>query len=101
MEAQQLRATPGDIAVTAEIPADLPGKGVGSKQQHAETRTAQLARKSGVGQKSAVVCNHALAQKSGKDQQHTVEKPIGIERPPVLNLRKQMRRPLNGTGNQV
>src|SRR5713101_1479714 len=101
VKAEQLSAAARDIAVTAEISVDLPGKCISSKQNKPEVRRAELTTKYGVCEKGAVVRDHTLADEPRKNQHQAIEKSICIERAFLLNLRKQVARSLYGARNQV
>jgi len=88
VEAKQLCAPTRNIAVTAEISVDLPSERIGAEENDPEVWTSELAAKGRVRQESTIVCNHALAEKARKNQQHAVEKTIRIEGATILNLRE-------------
>ena len=101
MEAHQLRRAARDVAVAAEIAVDLPGESVNSQQRGSETRYAELARERLVGDDGAGVSDDAFAEKAGENENQSVIEGIGVETALVLNLRQQMRRPLDGAGDQM
>ena len=61
MEAKQLSAAAGEVAVTAEIAVDLPGESVHGDQQ-TDAAMPELSGKGGVGQQRAVIGDDALAE---------------------------------------
>ncbi len=61
VEAQQLSAAAGNIAVTAEIPVDLPGECIGPKKHKPEVCGAELSAEDRICQNRTIVCDHALA----------------------------------------
>src|SRR6266581_2333866 len=101
VEAHQLRAATRDIAIAAEVSIHLPRKRVGPDQNNPEVWLAELSTKSRICQQRAIVCDHTLAQKAGKNQHQSVEKPVSIEAAVSLNLRKEVPRSLNRAGDQV
>src|SRR5262249_52666068 len=101
MESHQLSASTCDVAVATKISVNLPGKRVRANQNSPQAWLAKLPAKRSGCQKDAIVCDHAFAKKSGKNQHQPVEKPVAVEFAFSLNLRKQMARPLNRPGNQM
>src|ERR1700693_1389518 len=101
VEAEQLRRSTGDVAVPAEISINLPGESIGSEQHYGKTGLAKCAAKRGVGNQCAIVRNDTFAKQPFEDEQQAVKKLIRIPRPRFLNLRQQMRRPLDGTGDEM
>src|SRR6266478_8339287 len=101
MEAQQLCTPTRDIAVTAEVSINLPRKRIRSQQNQPEVRRPELTPKHGVGEKGAVVCDHAFPEETREDQHQAIEKSICVESTLPLGLRKQVPWPLYRTGNQV
>src|SRR5205823_1929941 len=86
MVAQQLRATARNIAVTAEVAIDLPGKRVGSDQNNPKIRRTELAAKSRVCEHCTIVPDYAFAHEARKNKHQAVEKTIRIEGAVLLNL---------------
>src|SRR6267143_4081796 len=101
VETQQLSAASGNIAVTAEIPVDLPGECVGPKEYKPEVCGAELSAEDRICQNRTIVCDHALADETRENQHYAIEKSIGVENALPLDLRKQMPWPLYRTGYQV
>src|SRR5690348_17410396 len=64
MEAQQLSAASRDVAVTAEVPVNLPSKRIRAKQNDPEIRLAKLSTERRIGQQGAIIGNHALANEA-------------------------------------
>src|SRR5690242_9887667 len=92
---EQLGATPCNVAGTAEISIDLPGKGVGAKQDNKEIWLAKLACEDGIREQSAIISNDALAEQTREDQQDAIEEVALFKMSIALNLWKQMARSLN------
>jgi hypothetical protein len=101
VEAQQLSASARDITVTAEVPINLPGKRISSKQHKPEIRRAELTAKDCVCQKGTIIRDHAFPDEARENQHQTIEKSICVESALLLDLRKQMPWPLYRTRNQV
>ena len=94
VEAEQLSAAARDVAVTAEISINLPGECVGPKKYKPEVRGAELPAEDCVCHNGAIVRDHAFADEAGKNQHHAIEKSIRVESALLLDLWKQMCRPL-------
>src|SRR6476660_8360058 len=101
METQQLGASSRDIAVTTEVPINLPGKGISSQQHEPEIRRAELTAKDGICQDGTIVRDHAFPDEAGENQHESLEKPVRVKGALLLDLRKQMPGPLDRAGNQV
>src|SRR5437762_5905041 len=101
METEQLGAAARDVAVTAEISVNLPGERVRPDEDDEEVRGAELTAECGVGEQRAIVRDDALAEQPGEDQEHTVERAVGVEGAFRLHLWKQVRRSLNRPGDQM
>ena len=101
MEAHQLRRAARDVAVTAEVAVNLPCEGICAEGQHRQPRLSELAAERGIGDQPAVVRHHAFPEKTGQDEHHSTEKLLAIINSWLLNLRQQMRWPLNGTRDEV
>src|ERR1700739_2028703 len=96
MEAEQLGASPRDIAITAEVAINLPCERIHPQHGDRQTRPPESSTKGGVGDQRAVIGNHALAEQSLQNQQQAIESLVRIPPPWFLNLRKQVCRPLDG-----
>src|SRR5260370_34764120 len=101
MEAQQLRATARNIAVTAKVAIDLPSKPVGSDQNNPKIRRIELAAKSRVCEQSTIVRDYAFAHQPGPNKHQAVVKTISIEGATLLNLGNKVSRSLNRSGSQL
>src|SRR5256885_5894224 len=101
VEAEKLSAAPGNTAVAAEITIDLPGEGIRSEQHRHGVCSTKTAGKDGVGDETAVVSYNDFAKKPFQNKDQTVEGLGGVPHARLLHLRKQMRRPLNWSCNQV
>src|SRR5258708_3530681 len=101
MEAQQLSASARDIAVTAEVSINLPGKRVRSEQHKPEIGRAELTAKNGVCQNGTIIRDHAFSDEARENQHQAIEKSISVESAFLLDLGEQMPRPLYRTSNQV
>src|SRR5262245_38519759 len=101
MEAEQLSAAARDVAVAAEVSIHLPCKRVCSDENHPKIRRSKLTTECRVRKEGAIVGDDAFAHEAGKDQQHSVEESIRVERPRLLNLRQKVAGALDGSGNQV
>ncbi len=100
VETEQLRASPGDVAVAAEIAVDLPAESVNSDQQ-AEASVSEPPGKNVVGQQRAVIGDDALTEEAGEYQHQTAEEAFGIKPARLLYLRQQMGWALDRSRNQV
>src|SRR4029077_6607924 len=98
---QQLRTPTCHVAVAAEVSVHLPGERVGSDQHNPEVGLAKLTPERSIGQESTIVRDHAFPHQSRNNQHQAIEKLGGLECPSVLNLRKQLVRPLDRTRDQV
>src|SRR5579864_146896 len=101
METQQLRAPPGNIAVAAEVAVNLPGECIHPQQSDGQTRSPERSAKGRIRNERTVIRDHALAKQSLQNEQQTIESLVRIPVPRFLDLRKQVRRPLDGTRDQV
>src|SRR5437879_3296198 len=99
METQQLRASTGNVTVTAEVSVNLPGKCVGSDKNDPQIWRTKPACESRICQHSTIVRYDALPYEPRKNQQKAIEESIGIEHTLSLNLGKQMTWSLNRTCN--
>src|SRR5712672_567216 len=101
MEAHELGAAARDAAIAAEVSVDLPSESVSAEQDRHGIRRAEVAAKSGVCEKSAIIGDDDLSEETFENQDKAIE---GFRRIPfarALNLGQKMRGPLDGTGNQV
>ena len=71
VEAKQLGAASGDVAVAAEVSVDLEGEGV-SAEQGDPSAAAHSAVEGRVGELGATVGDDALAKESGEDEHAAV-----------------------------
>src|SRR5439155_8237893 len=101
METEQLGAAARDVAVTAEVSVDLPGKRVCPDEHDEQVRRAELPTERSVGEQRAIVRDDALAEEPGEDQEHAVERAVGVEQAFGLHLWKQVLRSLNRPGYQM
>src|SRR2546426_4237732 len=101
METEQLSAATGNIAVSTEISVHLPGERVRSNENDPEVGRPKLTTEGGIREETAIVRDHALSYKTGKDQKHAVQESISIELTRFLHLRKQMAWSLDRSRNQV
>src|SRR5690348_8996386 len=101
MESQQLRAASGNVAITAEVAIDLPGKCIGSNGREEQVRLTEAAGEHGIRQQGAVVGYDALSKQAEQYEHDAVKELVGAERAGALNLRQQVVGTLDGPGNQV
>src|SRR5258708_4455307 len=73
MKAEQLRGAARDVAITAEIAVDLPCERIGPQGDNGEIGFSRFAAEGSIGQQRAVIRDHALSEKAGKNQHHTFE----------------------------
>ena len=101
METQHLRASPGNVAVAAEVAVNLPRECIHPQQSDGQTRFPERSAKGRIRNQGAVIRDHALAEQSLQNQQQAIKSLVRIPVPRFLDLRKQVRRPLDGTRDQV
>src|SRR5262245_43815710 len=101
MEAEQVGAATCDITVATEISVHLPGERVRSYENDPEVRRPKLTAEGSIREESTIVCNHTLAHKAGKNQQHAVKESISIELTLFLYLWKQVAWSLDGSRDQM
>ena len=79
MEAQQLGAAAGDIAVAAEVAVDLPGECIGADGHDRQVRLAKLAENAALASNAQLSAITALRNRPERISIDAVEEPLAVE----------------------